>query len=339
MKKYSSTIILLVLAVIGGFFLWQRFFQNQVSLPSGEAKNITVVTNLGEEKEILETEGVKHSVPLEDIIGGGPPKDGIPPIDNPKFISISTASSDVTDDEPGIAVDINGIQRFYPFNILVWHEIVNDTFADQRVLVTYCPLCLSGIVFDPQVNNERVEFGTSGKLWNSNLVMYDRQTDSLWSQVLGEAIVGSMTGTSLEVLPSDQMRFGEWKKANPGGEVLSRDTGATRFYGQDPYGSYYTTPGTYFPVDNTDSRLAEKDFVLGIVINDQAKAYLPKAVKKLGRVEDDFAGKTIVAEYDADLDVVRLFEKLEDGTLERINPFPLFWFSWVAIHPDTEVFK
>lgn len=289
-------------------------------------------------KEIMITDGVKHSVDLKEILGGGPPKDGIPSIDDPKFVAVSEASF-VTDEEPGIAVSLNGIDRFYPFQILVWHEMVNDTFGSQRVLVTYCPLCLSGIVFDPLVKGERVEFGTSGKLWQSNLVMYDRKTDSYWSQILGEAIVGEMTGTQLKVLPSDMTRFGEWKKLNPNGQVLSRDTGATRFYGRDPYGDYYTTPGTFFPVRNKDSRLEDKDFVLGIVVNGKAKAYYPPAIKNKGETLDNFEGKTIVAKYEADLDVVRLFEKKTDGTLERINPFPNFWFSWVAAHPDTALYK
>ena len=291
-------------------------------------------------KEIFVTNGTRHSVPLSDIHGGGPRKDEIPSIDEPIFISIADASSFITDTEPGIAVSIDGINRFYPFQILVWHEIVNDTFNGKRVLVTYCPLCLSGIVFDPLVNGERVEFGTSGKLWNSNLVMYDRKTDSYWSQVLGEAIVGEMTGTQLEVLPSDMTRFGEWKKAHPKGQVLSRETGALRSYGYDPYGDYYTNNSKlYSPVDNTDDRLQSKDFVLGITINGESVAIYPKGIKNKGFVEQQFAGITLRAEYHAELNAVRLFEVKADGSKERLNPFPNFWFSWVAAHPDTEIIK
>lgn len=290
-------------------------------------------------KEIMITDGVKHSVPLNEIIGGGPAKDGIPSIDYPKFISINDASKTLSDSEPGIALEVNGNNRFYPFQILVWHEIVNDAINGKKVLITYCPLCLSGIVFDPLVKGERVEFGTSGKLWNSNLVMYDRKTDSLWSQILGEAIVGEMTGAKLAVLSSDQIRFGDWKKLHPTGQVLSRDTGTVRFYGQDPYGNYYTSPGTYFPVGKTDARLSEKEFILGIVVNGKAKAYWPVAIKKAGRIEDTFEGKIIVAEYQGDIDAVRLYEKKPDRTLERINPFGSFWFSWAAAHPDTELLK
>lgn len=325
-------LILMVAVVAVGFFVKQKFFGDDFNLPrSGESKELT--------EKIMITENVKHSVPLDEIIGGGPPKDGIPSIDDPKFLSISGAEEFFNDLEPGIAIEVDGINRFYPFQILVWHEIVNDTFNNKRVLVTYCPLCLSGIVFDPLVEGERVEFGTSGKLWNSNLVMYDRKTDSLWSQILGEAIVGEMTGTQLKVLPSDQIRFGEWKELHPDGQVLSRDTGAARFYGQDPYGDYYTSSDIYFPVGEKDNRLDEKDFILGIVINGKAKAYLPEAIKQKGEIEDTFENKTIMVKYEENIDAVRIFEKKSDGTLERINPFPNFWFSWVAVHPGTELYK
>ena len=343
-SQRTIIIAVIIIGAIAVFALSRTVFKNDFPLPKGgETKKETVsIPNEDQTfstKEIMVTDGTKHSVPLNEILGGGPPKDGIPSIDNPKFVSITEASKSLNDSEPGIALDINGTTRFYPFQILVWHEIVNDTINGQRVLVTYCPLCLSGIVFDPVVQNERVEFGTSGKLWNSNLVMYDRKTDSLWSQILGEAIVGELTGTQLKVLSSDMTRFGEFKKLHPKGSVLSRDTGTTRFYGQDPYGDYYTTPGTYFPVGKKDDRLGDKDFVLGIVVDGKAKAYLPEAVKKAGELTDQFAGKTIVARYEKDIDAVRLFEKKADGTVERINPFGAFWFSWAAAHPDTELLK
>lgn len=344
----QATVIGLIIAVavvIGAGAIWRQ--RNSFQLPRGGTPQETIMTQSdGTAKTIMITKGVKHSVPLEDIIGGGPPKDGIPSIDNPKFVSVGEATF-ITDSEPGLAVSIGGIDRFYPFQILVWHEIVNDTFpstgsgqVDQRVLVTYCPLCLSGIVFDPVVQGERVEFGTSGKLWNSNLVMYDRQTDSLWSQILGEAIVGELTGTRLTVLPSDQVIFGNWKKLHPQGQVLSRETGEARFYGSDPYGDYYTDNSAIsFPVGKRDNRLQTKDFVLGIIVDGQAKAYFPPAVKAKGEITDTFAGQTIVARYESDIDAVRLFERKPDGTLERINPFSAFWFSWVAAHPTTELWK
>jgi hypothetical protein len=292
-------------------------------------------------KEIFITDGVKHSVPLDEIMGGGPKKDGIPSIDSPKFESIGQAGNVLDDTEIGLAFELDGVNRFYPFNILVRHEIVNDQINNKRFLVTYCPLCFSGIVFDPKVNGELVEFGTSGMLWQSNLVMYDRKTDSLWSQILGEAIAGELTGSQLKVLTSDQMRFGEWKELFPSGEVLSRETGIYpgSSYDSDPYGSYYTDSVIFRPVRAYDDRLHNKAFVLGIIIDGKAKAYLPEAVEKVGEVEEVFVGKTIVVRYEKDIDAVRIYEKKSNGELERINPIPSFWFSWVAAHPETELYN
>lgn len=270
------------------------------------------------EKDVSLDEQARNEMLAKSNQFGVPPKDGIPSIDNPKFVSVTEASAFLNDREPGIAFAQGTTHRFYPFQILVWHEIVNDTIKGRRVLVTYCPLCMSAIVFDPVVQGERVEFGTSGKLWNSNLVTYDRKTDSLWSQISGEAIVDEMTGTKLTVLASDRMLFGEWKQAHPDGEVLSRDTGAERFYGQDPYGDYYTSSEMFFPVNKDDDRMQKKDFVLGIVIDGKAKAYWTEAIKQKGEIEDTFAGKTIVARYERDIDTVRVFEKKQDGTLAAL---------------------
>ena len=360
------TTIAAVVIVAGAGLLQWRQFGGHIDLPSGDSESMVIhIDEQGQvvestdmetndkaihssvvtEKEIMVADGVKHSVPLDEIKGGGPPQDGIPSIDDPKFAPIREIDF-LNEQEPGLAVSLGGVDRFYPFQILVWHEIVNDVFplgpggTPQRVLVTYCPLCISGIVFDPVVQGERVEFGTSGKLWQSNLVMYDRKTNSLWSQILGESILGEMTGSQLQVLPSDQIRYGDWKALHPDGQVLTRDTGATRFYGQDPDEDYYTdNSAVFFPVSERDDRLENKDFVLGVVVDGKAKAYYPPAVKAQGEVVDQFAGKTIVARYDSEIDAVRLFERLPSGREERINPFPNFWFSWVAAHPETELYK
>lgn len=373
----NSALILIILIAVLGIVVWQRFFRDDSNLPrGGETKTDTItvengqVVDIKEEpndsvefdrppaalkqekkekeiassfrqtKQIMITDGVKHSIPLEEILSGGPPKDGIPPIDNPKFVAISEANKWFSDDDPGVAFSKGTVNRFYPYQILVWHEIVNDVVAGERVLVTYCPLCLTGFVFDPVVKGERVEFGTSGKLWKSNLVLYDRKTDSLWSQVLGEAVVGEMTGTKLKVLPSDQVRYGNWKRQFPKGEVLSRDTGATRFYGSSPYGDYFSVTNLSLSLARpTDTRLPNDAFVFGIVINGKAKAYPTESIKAKGVIEDSFEGERIVLRYDKELDVVRMFKKLPNGSEERINPISGFWFSWATAHPETDVFK
>ncbi len=334
---------ILIISIVGlGIFFTLRFFNgDDFDLPQGgESTRETIMvedpeTKKETEKEIFVTDGVRHSVPLDEVVGGGPPKDGIPSIDNPKFVRSLDADAWIKDDEPGLAISRDGVDRFYPYQILVWHEIVNDTIGGKRVLVTYCPLCLTGIVFDPIVKGEAVEFGTSGKLWQSNLVLYDRKTDTLWSQILGEAIVGELTGTKLKVLASDQILYGAWKKAHPDGQILGRPEGSRRFYGVNPYGSFYSVANFSLQmVKNIDSRLANDAFVFGLIFDGVAKAYNIESVKKKGVVEDTVGQTDIVLKYEKELDVVRVFR---DG--KRINPISGFWFSWAAAHPDTEVYK
>ncbi len=341
------TAIVLVLFIVSILWLsWLVFFDGGAKRDFGPNSTSDTIDQVNQdndlnkmaEREIKETDGVKHSVPLEEIIGGGPPKDGIPSIDNPKFVSVSEADY-LSDNDPGMVVDIDGVQRFYPYQILVWHEVVNDTINGRRVLVTYCPLCFSGIVYDPTVDGEQVEFGTSGKLWESNLVMYDRKTDSYWSQILGEAIVGEKTGTKLKVLPSDLAKFGDWKKQYPAGQVLSRETGATRTYGTDPYGDYYSNNDIFFPVSKTDERLDPKEFIFGIVTDTEEKAYPIAQLKKAGEVEDTVAGRTFVFKFESDIDAVRVFEKKADGKLERFNPINGYWFSWIAAYPESKLYE
>lgn len=287
-------------------------------------------------REIMITDGVKHSVPLEDILGGGPPKDGIPSIDNPKFVSVAEANEFLNDEGLGVAVSFNGIDRFYANQITVWHEIVNDNVGGQPALVTYCPLCGTGIVFAPIIQDEAVEFGTSGKLWNSNLVMYDRKTDTYWSQVLGEAIKGELTGTRLKLLAHDNLRWKDWKVSHPDGEVLSTETGYFRDYTHSPYQDYDINDDIYFPVDNTDDRYHEKEPTWGIVIDNQAKVYPQSELdKSSGDFSDQFAGISLQITYDQ---AEQTIDIRRTDTGEEIVPFYGFWFSWISVWPDSEVY-
>ena len=174
----------------------------------------------------------------------------------------------------------------------------------------------------------------------ANLVVFEIKTESLLSQVLAEAIVGERTRRKLAILTSDQMRYGNWKKKFPQGEVLSQDTGARRFYGQNPYGDYFSTTSLALSLANPkDTRLPNDAFVFGIVINGKAKAYSTEAVKVQGTVVDSFEGTDLILRHDRELDVVRMYKKSSGGEEERINPISGFWFSWVAAHPDTELYK
>ena len=178
---------------------------------------------------------IKHIIPLDQIVRGGPPPDGIPSIDNPKFVSVADASKFLRDSDLVLGVSLNGETRAYPLLILVWHEIVNDKVGGVPVAITYCPLCFTGQVFNRTINGKAVvEFGTSGKLYNNNLVMYDRLSGSLWSQALGEGIVGTHAGENLTRIPFDLAYWKDWKQLYPNSMVLSTDTGFTRPYGVDP---------------------------------------------------------------------------------------------------------
>ncbi len=182
------------------------------------------------------TDFSRHSVDLAEIMSGGPPKDGIPSIDDPRFVPVSEVT-DLADTEPVIGVTVNGEARAYPLGIITRHEIVNDTIGGVPVTVTYCPLCNSSIVFDRRVDGQVLDFGTTGKLRNSDLVMYDRQTESWWQQFLGEAIVGKMTGKTLKMLPSRQESFARFRARAPNGKVLVSNRPFRR-YGINPYVGY-----------------------------------------------------------------------------------------------------
>jgi hypothetical protein len=171
-----------------------------------------------------------------DVVSGGPPPDGIPPIDDPQFISVSAADAWLNDVEPVLVVDVDGDVRAYPIQIMMWHEIVNDTVGGVPLAVTYCPLCNSALSFERVVRGVETTFGTSGNLYNANLVMYDRATESLWNQLDGRAVIGVLTGDVLTQVPSSTMSWGTFKDSRPDGKVLDRDrTGASRAYGTNPY--------------------------------------------------------------------------------------------------------
>ncbi|MBT4153863.1 MAG: DUF3179 domain-containing protein [Candidatus Magasanikbacteria bacterium] len=301
---------------------------------TNSGKSELPVLNRADQVAEQEISGKAHPTPLVDpseIIGGGPPQDGIPSIDAPLFDAASEVDY-LDETEPGIALSIGGTHRFYPYQILVWHEIVNDTMDGSRVLITYCPLCFSGIVFDPIVKGEEVEFGTSGKLWQSNLVMYDRKTRSYWSQILGQAIMGEVAGQSLNIIPSDIMTFGEWSELYPNGQVLSRDTGFVRFYGADPYGDYYTTPGTIFDVRASDDRLHEKEVVLGVVVDGSAHAWKTSTIEEMGTIEAVVGEKQLIATYNEEKKTIRITDA-QSGDI--VGASPTFWFAWVAAYPET----
>lgn len=187
------------------------------------------------------TDFAKMSVASTEIMSGGPPRDGIPPIDKPRFIAVGDANG-LSPQDPVLSFEWRGEAKAYPLRVMIWHEIVNDTVAGTPVAVTYCPLCNSAIVFDASVNGTVLTFGTTGKLRNSDLVMYDRATESWWQQFIGEAIAGNYTGTKLKMLPSRLEGFADFAARHPQGKVLVPNDVGMRDYGRNPYAGYDTLP-------------------------------------------------------------------------------------------------
>lgn len=188
-------------------------------------------------QEGWKTDFDKTSVEYSEILSGGPPRDGIPSIDHPKFVPVSR-ETEVDAKEPVILLDINGDVRGYPLRILTWHEIVNDIVGGLPVAVTYCPLCNASLVFERRVGDRILEFGTTGKLRKSDLVMYDRQTESWWQQFTGEAIVGELQGTGLTLVPSRIVSMRDFRDAHPEAKVLVPNDPNLRKYGVNPYAGY-----------------------------------------------------------------------------------------------------
>jgi len=184
------------------------------------------------------TDFSKHSVPLDEFASGGPGKDGIPAIDRPRFVDVAGADRFLTDEEPVAVVELGGEASAYPIQIMVWHEIVNDELAGRPIAMTYCPLCNSTVAFDRRVDGRPLTFGTTGNLRRSDLVMYDRQTESWWQQITAEAVVGELTGTKLNVLPSQILSWAQFSRLYPDGRVLSTETGFAQPYGRNPYEGY-----------------------------------------------------------------------------------------------------
>ncbi len=239
----------------------------------------------------------RHTIEYNELLSGGPPRDGIPSIDDPQFISPDAAQEWLADNEPVIALKIDGAARAYPLQILTWHEIVNDVVADVPVAVTFCPLCNSAITFDRRLDGEVYEFGTSGLLRNSDLVMYDRTTESLWQQFTGEGIVGDLAGAQLTFLPSSIVSFADFREANPDGVVLSRDTGFSRRYGQNPYVGYDNIGSSPFLFrGEIDGRLAAVERVVTVSLGDVGVdvAYPLSTLSEVGVINDNQDGRDLV---------------------------------------------
>ena len=242
------------------------------------------------------TDFSKHNVPYTEILSGGPPKDGIPGIDTPQFVTVNEADEWLKKKEPVIFFKINDDVRAYPIQILIWHEIVNDVVADVPVVISFCPLCNTAIVFERQFEGQVFDFGTTGRLRYSNLIMYDRQTETWWQQATGEAIAGELTGSKLKFLPAAIISWNEFKTSYPEGNVLSQETGHLRNYGQNPYLGYDDIDRTPFlyhgPV--TEGKLLPMARVATVELGNEAVAYPYEILRNIHVINDTVGGESIV---------------------------------------------
>lgn len=259
----------------------------------------------------------------DNIASGGPPKDGIPAIDKLRFVTAEEMDYLLKPEDMVFVLAYGQEFHVYPQLVLVWHEIVNDDVGGEQVSVTYCPLTGSVVAFKGRApDGVPLTFGTSGNLVNSNLLMYDRQTDSQWPQILGQAITGPLKGTNLEEIPLVWTTWERWKAQGVDAPVLSAETGHLRSYGQDPYGSYagsnqgyYDDPGLIFPVLHEDRRFEPKEVVVGVKVGDDRLAIPKEAALKKGAWNLTLEGQPLVALRDADLETVWVFSRqLEDHT-------------------------
>lgn len=270
----------------------------------------------------------------QGCLGG---QDCIPSIDKPEFESIKEADLWLNGNDIVFTLNYNDVQKAYPQRILNWHEIVNDSIGDDDIIVTFCPLCGSALAFKREVNKTTTQFGVSGKLYNSDLVMYDRFEGNLWQQITGEAIVGpaAQRDEFLKTIPITTTTWDEWKAEFPDTQVLSRNTTYSRDYDAYPYGTYEYNDEVFFGGENLDTSLQIKTVVYGIEIDGKTKAYTEGALRRENTINDQIGKAKIKIIRKGSGEII--ITNSETG--EIIPSVRLFWFSWATFNPDTELYK
>jgi hypothetical protein len=297
-----------------------------------------------------ETDFSKRSVSFDEIASGGPPKDGIPAIDEPTFVAVDAVDF-LEDREPVIALEIGGQARAYPIQILMWHEIVNDRLGGEPISVTFCPLCNTAIVFDRRLDGVVLDFGTTGNLRNSDLVMYDRQTETWWQQFSGAGIIGTHTGRKLTQVAARLISWKEFRTTHPDADVLSRDTGYARDYGRNPYTGYDDIDSPpFFSVDNADDdRLPPKERVVFLEVGDESAVVPHSALSEKREIEVMLGGRTFVVRWSPGVASALDSGSISDGrdvgaveVLEQGKAVPFhepFWFAVAAFRPDAQIVR
>jgi len=278
--------------------------------------------------EVFKLTQADSDVPFDSIMQACPARDCIPSIDQPLFVPAESVDY-LQDDELLLVLTHNDITRAYPTRILDVHEIVNDMFGSEPVAVTYCPLCGSGLAFDRRNGGQVLEFGVSSLLHNSDLIMYDRQTESLWQQITGASFAGKSRGSQLKSLPLAVVEWKSWSEQNPDAEVLTVANIKSAGYVKNAYGDYATSDKLYMPVSATDARLHPKRVIYAMEIGEQAFAIDSEWLKKQGKWSSDFNGQALVVTYDN----AGLVSASLDGNAVTITR--MYWFAWYSFHPMT----
>lgn len=316
-------------------------------------------------------------IPVAQVFDGGPGKDGIPSVDSPMFSTVQEIedAGDLGDNELVIGIKKGGGAKAYPHQILDWHEIINDELSDWKVALTYCPLTGTGVAWNRTLNGNETTFGVSGKLYNTNLMPYDRATDSYWSQLRLDCVTGDLVNTKISTFQIIETTWGTWKKAFPNSDIMNRDTGFTRFYGSYPYGDYRTNhDNIIFPVSNLDERLPAKERVLGVIGEIETKVYSIELFETERIITDKFEGKDLiiigskednfvlgyedpnlnglefvkgelpVIAEDEDGNRVDMFGEIVDGPrkgedLVPLNAFMGFYFAFGTFYEDLEIYE
>jgi len=293
------------------------------------------------------TDFTKHSIEWREVLSGGPPRDGIPSIDHPKFAAAAGLRG-INDNEPVIGLEIDGDARAYPLRILTWHEIVNDVVAGKPVTVTFCPLCNAAIVFDRVLDGQTLDFGTSGMLRNSDLIMYDRQSHSWWQQFTGQSIAGTHTGKELRMIPARLESFARFKARFPKGKVLVPNNPNLRNYGRNPYVGYDTAAAPFLFSGELPKGIAAMARVIVIENGGEPTAVSMALLRSKGRMT---LGGTVltwekgqtsaldgpVIASGRDIGNVVAQRKGADGVLKDVRYDVTFAFVYHAFHPKSAI--
>ena len=317
-------------------------------------------------------------IPVSEVFDGGPGKDGIPSIDNPQFASVDEVTF-LRDDDLVLRFADNDDVRAYSHRILDWHEIVNDDINDHSLAVIYCPLTGTGIGWNRLINGTKTTFGVSGLLYNSNIIPYDRFTDSNWSQLMHLSVNGELIGRKAQTYYLIETSWETWKKLYPTSQILSLNTGFSRNYDRYPYGNYKTNNNLIFPVSNSDDRLHNKERVLAVFVNEKARVYRFESFgQDLSIVNDEFLSKKLLIAGSNNLNLMVAYHReLTDGTiltfeavqnelptilldnegtkwdvfgraisgpregenLKAVTQMMGYWFSFAAFYPEVEIFE